>query len=127
MRTNSTHVPLHWVSLIIGAMALLSPLGLSACSNVQIEWVNIVQFHGIQYVASTTTLGRAPVDADIGPVSATVQFKLADNVHDPSYHLKDGDAAFLDAGTPVKRASIWAAGCFGEARQPLPSLSPVEV
>jgi hypothetical protein len=34
-------------------------------------------------------------------VFATVRFKLDGNVHDPGYHAKDGDAAFLNAGTRV--------------------------
>jgi len=68
---------------------------------VQIDWVDVVQFHGIRYTASTTTLGRAPTESDLGPLFDTVQFKVADNVHDPNYHLKDGDAAYLEAGTPV--------------------------
>jgi hypothetical protein len=76
---------------------------------VQIEWVNLVQFGGIQYVANTSQVGRAPTDADVGPVFATVQFKLADNVHDPNYQLKDGDAAYLDSGTPVYRVHGYAA------------------
>jgi hypothetical protein len=75
---------------------------------VQIEWVNIVQFGGIQYVASMSQVGRAPMDADVGLVFATVQFKLADNVHDPNYRLKDGDAAYLDAGTSVYRVRGYA-------------------
>jgi hypothetical protein len=81
-------------------------LGLAACavgpvSNVQIDWVDVVQFHGITYLASSATLGRAPMNSDLGPLFDTVQFKLAEAVHDPNYHLKDGDAAYLDAGTPV--------------------------
>ncbi|MGZ3715057.1 MAG: hypothetical protein ACXVA4_06550, partial [Ktedonobacterales bacterium] len=32
---------------------------------------------------------------------ATVKFKVDGNVSDSNYHPKDGDAAFLDAGTPV--------------------------
>jgi hypothetical protein len=76
---------------------------------VQIEWVNVVQFGGVQYVANMSRVGRAPTDADVGPVFATVQFKLADNVHDPNYWLKDGDAAYLDAGIPVYRVRGYAA------------------
>lgn len=103
MKKRSTHVPMRWLSVMAGAMTLASLLGLAACSDthVQIDWVDVVQFHGIRYLASATTLGRAPADTDVGPVFATVRYKLADNVHDPNYRLKDGDAAFLDARTPV--------------------------
>ncbi len=103
-------------SLLLGTVtpvALLGLAGLAGCAGgpglgVQIEWVNVVQFGGIQYMASTSPIGRAPTDADVGPVFATVQFKFADNVHDPGYQLKDGDAAFLDAGTPVSSVRGYA-------------------
>ena len=32
---------------------------------------------------------------------AHVKFKVSGNVCDPNYKLKDGDAAFLEAGTPI--------------------------
>ena len=32
-----------------------------------------------------------------------MKFRLDGNVDDPNYHSKDGDAAYLDAGTPVYR------------------------
>jgi hypothetical protein len=48
--------------------------------------------------------GRPLTESDLGPQYGTVQFKYADNVHEPEYmskHGKDGDAAFLEPGTPV--------------------------
>jgi len=30
-----------------------------------------------------------------------VKFKVSGNVCDPNYRLKDGDAAFLEVGTPI--------------------------
>ena len=36
-----------------------------------------------------------------GDVYAHVKFKVSGNVCDRNYRLKDGDAAFLDAGTPI--------------------------
>jgi hypothetical protein len=84
-------------------VVLLAPLALSACGGktVEIEWVNFVQFHGVTYTTPTIRVGRAPADDDLGPVFATVRFKVADNVDDPNYQLHDGDAAFLAAGTPI--------------------------
>jgi hypothetical protein len=101
MRTSSTHISTHLFSLITGALALMALLGLSACSDVQIDWVNFVRFGGITYVAKSDRVGRLPTDVDLGPVFATVHFRLDGNVHDPHYQINDGDAAFLDAGTPV--------------------------
>jgi hypothetical protein len=47
-------------------------------------------------------------ESDLGPVFATVAFKLEGNVQDPGYQMKNGDAAFiafhLTDGTVVTRA-----------------------
>lgn len=69
------------------------------CSNVQIDWVDFVQIGSTHYVAgpgSPTTLQ----DADLGSVVTHVKFKVDGNVCDPNYRPKDGDAAFLEPGTP---------------------------
>ena len=70
-----------------------------AC-NAQIDWVNFIEVGSTQYVAepqSPTILQ----ESDLGPVLAHVKFKVSGNVCDPNYRPKDGDAAFLDAGTPI--------------------------
>jgi hypothetical protein len=75
------------------------PGSTSSC-NVQIDWVNFIQIGSTQYVAgpqSPTILQ----ESDLGPVYAHVKFKVSGDVCDPNYRLKDGDAAFLDAGTPI--------------------------
>ena len=66
-----------------------------------IDWVNFVRFGGITYLAASTKPGRELKDSDLGPVFATVKFKLDGNEHDPAYKARDGDAAYLDAGTQV--------------------------
>ena len=53
-----------------------------------------------QYVAGPESQAFLQ-ESDLGPVYAHVKFKVSGNVCDPSYRLKDGDAAFLDPGTPV--------------------------
>ena len=75
------------------------PGSTSSC-NAQIDWVNFIQVGSTQYVAgpqSPTILQ----ESDLGPVYAHVKFKVSGDVCDPNYRLKDGDAAFLDAGTPI--------------------------
>lgn len=85
----------------------MSFTGLLSCtfspssSTTQIDWVNFVQFAGITYLAHSLHVGRPLQTSDLGPVFATVKFKLEGNVQDPAYRAKDGDAAFLDAGTIV--------------------------
>lgn len=91
------------------AMLLLSLMGVAGCSHlpgatsatggtgVQIDWVDFMQFAGIRYLAE----GEKIQPDLLGLVFARVKFKLEDNVHDPNYRSKDGDAAFLDSGTVV--------------------------
>ena len=66
-----------------------------------IDWVNFVRLGGITYLSPGDRVGRQLTSNDLGPVFATVRFKLDGTIHDPAYHAKDGDAAFLDIGTPV--------------------------
>lgn len=92
---------------------LLSLFGLVGCGSVangspvanppqvMIDWVNSVRLGGITYVAVDPRPGRALVKNDLGPVFATVRFKLDGNVRDPGYRMKDGDAAFLSAGSKI--------------------------
>ncbi len=70
------------------------------CSTVQIDWVDFIQIGSIQYLAgpgAPTTLQ----ESDLGPVVGHVKSKVAGNVCDPNYRPKDGDAAFLEPGTPI--------------------------
>jgi len=91
------------VVVVLGALLLTGACqlpGSSSTCNAQIDWVNFIQVGSTQYVAapqSPTILQKT----DLGPVYAHVKFKVSGNVCDPNYRLKDGDAAFLDAGTPI--------------------------
>lgn len=68
--------------------------------NASIDWVNFVEVGSTQYVAGPAS-PTALRESDLGPVYAHIKFKVSGNVCDPSYRLKDGDAAFLDPGTPI--------------------------
>jgi len=93
------------MSLSKGAILLLTSFWFVSCgSQGAVEWVNFVQFNGIQYLANydaSMGFGRALQQSDLGPVFATVQSKLAGNVNTLGYHIRDGDAGDLAAGTPV--------------------------
>ena len=91
------------VFVALGALLLTAACQLpgspSSC-NAQIDWVNFIQVGPTQYVAgpqSPTILQQS----DLGPVYTHTKFKVSGNVCDPTYRLKDGDAAFLDPGTPI--------------------------
>ncbi|HLH63078.1 MAG TPA: hypothetical protein VKV20_15465 [Ktedonobacteraceae bacterium] len=92
--------------LVLAACAALPPSRGQPASNSQngqtavvIDWVDFIKFGGITYVA--TSPGRPLVAGDLGPVFATIKFKLDGNVQNPNYQSKDGDAAFLNPGTKV--------------------------
>lgn len=90
-------------------MAACQLPGSPSTCHAAIDWVNFIQVGSTQYVA-----GPAPStslqESDLGPVYAHVKFKVSGNVCDPSYRLKDGDAAFLDPGTPIYQVSGHPAG-----------------
>ncbi len=84
--------------LLVSACQL--PGSAQGCSNVQIDWVDFIEVGTTQYLAGP----GAPTnlkESDLGPVVAHVKFKVADNICDPNYKPKDGDAAFLEPGTPI--------------------------
>ena len=83
------------------APAFSGPVSASSQQGSAIDWVNFIHFQGITYVAASERPGRALTENDLSSVFATVQFKLEGNIQDPNYQTKDGDAAFLDAGTKV--------------------------
>jgi hypothetical protein len=89
--------------VVLGALLLMaacqSPGSSSSC-NAQIDWVNFIQVGSTQYVAGPQPPASLQ-NSDLGPVYTHIKFKVSGNVCDPNYRLKDGDAAFLEAGTPV--------------------------
>lgn len=86
------------VALMMAAACQLP--GSSSTCTAQIDWVNFIQVGSTQYVAGPQS-STAVQESDLGPVHSHVKFKVSGNVCDPSYELKDGDAAFLEAGTPI--------------------------
>jgi hypothetical protein len=81
-------------------MAACQLPGATSTCNAQIDWVNFIQVGSTQYVAGQDSPGSIQ-ESDLGDVYAKVKFKVSGNVCDPNYRLKDGDAAFLDPGTPI--------------------------
>ncbi len=110
------------VGLVWLGVAVLLAVGLPGCGpaartptptpkrppSVFIDWADFLHFSGIMYVSTDPHLGRAITQGDLGPQLYTVRFKVNGNVSDPSYRAKDGDAAFLDPGTPVYALQAYA-------------------
>jgi hypothetical protein len=87
------------LGVLVFMAACQAPGSTQSCTTM-IDWVNFIQVGSTQYVA-----GQQPStvvqESDLGPVFAHVKFKVSGNVCDPNYKVKDGDAAFLDPGTPL--------------------------
>ena len=72
-----------------------------------ISWVPGVKFDGIQYLQQSDLVGKVPRDdprdltvEHLGPELYRIAFRL-DGYAGPFYHSQDGDATFLNPGTPV--------------------------
>lgn len=90
-----------WSILIfISILLLLSGCRLSAFGGqVVIDWIDFIHIDGKEYYGI-----HSGVLADIsfiGEKIGTVKFKVTDNVKNPSYKIKDGDAAFHEKGTEI--------------------------
>jgi hypothetical protein len=87
----------------MAALVLVTACQLPGSSRpcAQIDWVNFIEVGSTQYVAGLASPDVTLQEIDLGPVYAHVKFKVSANVCDPSYRLKDGDAGFLDPGTPI--------------------------
>ncbi|KRF44016.1 hypothetical protein ASG93_03660 [Paenibacillus sp. Soil787] len=84
-------------------MLLLTIALLSGCWGIGgqaiIDWVDFLKLNGISYSHYWNAVLMDP--AKIGVKIGEVAFQVADNVHNPGYKTKDGDAAFLAKGTDV--------------------------
>ena len=88
------------IRLVVVAFITLT---LTACGSI--DWIDFVQFNGIHYIAVDYfggAAGRDLVEADLGPEFARVKNKYAETyLFFIPKCCRDGDAAYLDAGTLV--------------------------
>ncbi|MFB5088708.1 hypothetical protein PGC35_16125 [Psychrobacillus sp. PGGUH221] len=68
-------------------------------SHTIIDWVDFVKINGKEYEALYSVIIADP--KNIGEKIGEVKFKVSDNVSNPSYRTKDGDAAFWNKGTEI--------------------------
>lgn len=68
-------------------------------TNVEIEWSDSVIINGIPYY----NIENKQIESDslIGNKIGEVLFNVSENIHDPNYIFKNGDATFLEVGTPI--------------------------
>jgi hypothetical protein len=76
-----------------------TPIPVKAIQNTKIDWVDFLKLNGVSYTASFH--GVLTDSTKLGKVIGKVGFQVSDNVHDPQYVTKDGDAAFLAQGTDI--------------------------
>jgi hypothetical protein len=96
---------------------------------IRISWVDFIQIESIQYLNSyagapfSPGAGRFLSQSDLAAAFALVRFQVADNVDNLPYRIRDGDAAFLPAGTtiycvrgyaPTLRLAAWKVDPNGE-------------
>ncbi|HEX6938319.1 MAG TPA: hypothetical protein VF158_02830 [Longimicrobiales bacterium] len=96
---------------LIPVFALLSAACLDTSTPTRPDgvcWADFMQVDGIIYIGIDLTDGRALRDEDLGEPYDTIAFRLYENVNDPEYEVNDGDAAFLEPGTPIHRVVGYA-------------------
>lgn len=72
-----------------------------ADGDAEISWVPFVRVNGLSYQA-TFAPAATVTRSQLGSTVLTVKCKIADVVGNPDYHPRDGDAAFLPAGTELR-------------------------
>jgi hypothetical protein len=65
------------------------------------DYANFVKLNGITYTADGPMVGRTLGDGDLGPVHDRVRCSLRDKMDPTRGEPQDGDAAYLDAGSPL--------------------------
>ena len=88
----------------LGTLMLVPLFTVANCgvsSGYHIHWADFIRFNGILYLRQSATIGRALRQTDLGSKFATVQIELEGHETNPSHDLRDGDAAYLPAGTPI--------------------------
>ena len=68
-------------------------------SHTKIDWIDFIKWDDMEYLTIYT--GVLADDGYVGKQIGTVKFKVADNVTNPSYKTKNGDAAFHEKGTAI--------------------------
>lgn len=82
------------------ASAAEAPCPPPAGGNSEIDWVPFVVVDGQMYVRGDADMEQALEEDRVGEVVGTVSCRIAE-VGDPGFEPRDGDAAYLPAGTEL--------------------------
>lgn len=83
--------------LLLGTLASCKALPIR--THVEIEWVDFIKWNGKEYNGIYTA--ELADEKSIGGKIGEVKFKVADNIFDTHYKIKNGDAAFHEKGTEI--------------------------
>lgn len=75
-----------------------------ADGDAEIDWVPFIIVDGVMFHTTFTPDANVPESA-VGDVVATVQCRIADTVGDPDFRPREGDAAYLAAGTELREVN----------------------
>ncbi|MEH7356719.1 hypothetical protein V7150_24735 [Neobacillus drentensis] len=88
------------LNVVILLMLILTGCRLSQFGqHVEIEWVDFIKWNGKMYDGIYS--GALADKTYLGEKLGEVKFKVADNVTDPEYKIRNGDAAFHEKGTQI--------------------------
>ncbi len=69
-------------------------------SGIEIDWVDFIVLNDINY--HRAYLDNYKLEKDkVGKVIGKVEFTVANNIYNPKYKVKNGDAAFLEKGIKI--------------------------
>ena len=87
--------------------------------SAAVDYVDFIQAFGRQYIAGLTRRAITARPADLGAVVLRSRCSLSalnDRTHKAPGAARDGDTAFLKAGTPIYAVNGWPTGCRLAAR-----------
>ncbi|MCH6264543.1 hypothetical protein [Neobacillus citreus] len=89
----------NWAIFILIIFALTGCRSTPFDGHAVIDWVDFVKWDGIEYDGIYS--GVLADEEYLGDKIGTVKFKVADNVTNPNYKIRNGDAAFHEKGTEI--------------------------
>lgn len=77
-------------------LSLILVLPLAGCSDI--SWIDFIKISDITYVRANQVVYFNERDLS---TYDKIRYKVAGNVYNPDYKIQNGDAAFIEEGTPV--------------------------